>query len=175
MLARGSRLTKERELCCAVLAGCSKWPDFSPAQPRRLFHPPTPSLPRQTLCPGPRLVPCKAAASDHLLPLQGVAGMIPTARVARAQKIIRLHPLRVLRARRAPGRSLSFFSILLGFAGGGQGLVDFPDEAPFNFRDLLCAHAEDASTLGQFFEVGLNAETGDIRRERVKRQHELIP
>ena len=55
-----------------------------------------------------------------------------------------------------------FFSILLGFAEGGQGLVDFPDEAPFNFRDLLRAHAEDASTLRQFFEVGLDAEPGDI-------------
>ena len=41
-----------------------------------------------------------------------------------------------------------FFSILLGFVGGGQSLVDFPDEAPFNFRDFLRAHAEDASTLG---------------------------
>ena len=68
-----------------------------------------------------------------------------------------------------------FFSILLGLVGGGQSLVDFPDEAPFNFRDLFRAHAEDASTLGQFFEVSLDAEPGDIRRERVKRQHELIP
>lgn len=41
-----------------------------------------------------------------------------------------------------------FSSLLLGFAGGGQRLVDFPDEAPFDFRDFLCAHAEDASTLG---------------------------
>ncbi len=68
-----------------------------------------------------------------------------------------------------------FFRSLLGLAGGGQGLVDFPDEAPFNFCDLLCAHAEEASTLGQFFEVGLDAEPGDIRGERMKRQHVLIP
>ena len=68
-----------------------------------------------------------------------------------------------------------FFSILLGLAGGGQSLVDFPDEAPFNFRDLLRAHAEDASTLSQFFKVSLDAEPSDIRGERMKRQHELIP
>jgi len=68
-----------------------------------------------------------------------------------------------------------FFSILLGLVGRGQGLVDFPNETPFNFRDLLCAHAEDAATLGEFFEVGLDAEPGDVRRERVKGQHILIP
>ena len=44
--------------------GCSKRPDFSPAQPWRLFHPPALSLPRQPLRPGTRLVPNKAAASD---------------------------------------------------------------------------------------------------------------
>jgi hypothetical protein len=48
-------------------AGCSKRPDFSPAQPWRLFHPPALSLPRQPLHPGTRLIPCKAAASYHFL------------------------------------------------------------------------------------------------------------
>jgi hypothetical protein len=48
-------------------AGCSKRPDFSPAQPRRLFHPPALNLPRQTLCPGTHLVPSKAAASCHFI------------------------------------------------------------------------------------------------------------
>ena len=47
--------------------GCSKSPDFSPAQPWLLFHPPALSLPRQTLRPGTRLVPSKAAANYHLL------------------------------------------------------------------------------------------------------------
>ena len=42
-------------------AGCSKRPDFSPAHPWRLFHPPALSLPRQTRRPGTRLVPSKAA------------------------------------------------------------------------------------------------------------------
>ena len=58
--------------------------------------------------------------------------------------------------------------------GEAEGLVDFPDEAPFNFCDFLRAHAEDASTLSQFFEVGLDVEPGDIRGERLKRQHVLI-
>jgi hypothetical protein len=31
---------------------------FSPARPRRLLHPPALRLPRQPLCPGPRLFPC---------------------------------------------------------------------------------------------------------------------
>jgi len=48
-------------------AGCSKSPRFSPTQPRRLFHPPALSLPRQTLRPGTRLVPGKAAASCRFL------------------------------------------------------------------------------------------------------------
>ena len=39
-------------------------PDFSPAQPWRLFHPPAPSLPRQTLRPGTRLFPSKTAANE---------------------------------------------------------------------------------------------------------------
>ena len=47
--------------------GCSKRPHFSPAQPWLLFHPPTLSLPRQTLCPRTRLIPCEAAASYHFL------------------------------------------------------------------------------------------------------------
>ena len=55
-----------------------------------------------------------------------------------------------------------FFSILLGFVGGGQGLVDFPEETPLNFRDLLRAHAEDAPSLGQFFKVGFDVESGDV-------------
>ena len=42
-------------------AGCSKRPDFSPAQPWQLFHPPALNLPRQPLRPGTRLVPSKAA------------------------------------------------------------------------------------------------------------------
>ena len=42
-----------------------------------------------------------------------------------------------------------FFSILtVGFAGGGQSLVDFPKETSFNFRDLLRAYAQDAPALG---------------------------
>ena len=48
-------------------AGCSKRPDFSPAQPWQLFHPPALSLPRQPLRPGMRLIPCKAAASYHFI------------------------------------------------------------------------------------------------------------
>ena len=38
---------------------------FSPAQHRRLLHPPALSLPRQPLRPGMRLVPSKAAASEE--------------------------------------------------------------------------------------------------------------
>ena len=45
------------------------------------------------------------------------------------------------------GEKRDFFSILLCFAGRREGLVDFPDETPLNFRDFLCAHAEDAPTL----------------------------
>src|SRR5262245_18514531 len=48
-------------------AGYSKGPDFSPAQPWRLFHPPTLSLPRQTLRPRTRLGPGKAAVSYHFI------------------------------------------------------------------------------------------------------------
>ena len=50
-------------------ASCSKTPTLSPIQPRRLLHPPAPSLPRQPLHPGTRLVPSKAAAIDHVRPL----------------------------------------------------------------------------------------------------------
>jgi hypothetical protein len=46
-------------------AGCSKRPDFSPAQPWRLLHPPALSLPRQPLSPGTRLAPGKAATSEE--------------------------------------------------------------------------------------------------------------
>ncbi len=60
-MALTSRTTKEPR------AGCSKRPDFSPAQPRRLFHPPALSLPRQPLHPGTRLVPGKAAANYHFI------------------------------------------------------------------------------------------------------------
>jgi hypothetical protein len=48
-------------------SGCSKWSLFLPAQPWRLFHPPALSLPRQTLRPGTRLGPCKAAANYPFL------------------------------------------------------------------------------------------------------------
>jgi hypothetical protein len=57
MLAQGPHLTKKRELCCAVLAGCSKWPDFSPAQPLAVTAPAHPesaktaSSPRDAPCP----------------------------------------------------------------------------------------------------------------------------
>ena len=57
-MARTSETTGVRH------AGCSKRPDFSPAQPWRLLHPPALSLPRQPLRPGTRLVPSKAAASE---------------------------------------------------------------------------------------------------------------
>ena len=46
-------------------AGCSKRPDFPPAQPRRLLHPPALKLPRQPLRPGTRRSAGKAAASCH--------------------------------------------------------------------------------------------------------------
>jgi hypothetical protein len=62
-----------------------------------------------------------------------------------------------------------------GFAGGGEGLVDFPNEAPFNFRDFLRAHAKDASTLGEFFKVGFDTQAGHIRGESLKRHYVLIP
>ena len=42
-------------------AGCSKSPDFSPAQPRPLFHPTALSLPRQSLRPWTRCSAGKAA------------------------------------------------------------------------------------------------------------------
>jgi hypothetical protein len=45
------------------LAGYSKRPDFSPAQPWRILHPPVLSLPRQPLRPGTHLIPSKAAAN----------------------------------------------------------------------------------------------------------------
>jgi len=54
-MVRTSRTTGEHR------AGYSKRPDFSPAQPWRLLHPPALSLPRQPLRPGTRLIPCKAA------------------------------------------------------------------------------------------------------------------
>ena len=62
----------------------SKRLDFSPAQPRRLLHPPALSLPRQPLRPGTRLVPCKAAASEearrvdlvHLVCLVHLVGLV---------------------------------------------------------------------------------------------------
>ena len=92
-----------------LIAGCSKRPDFSPAQPRRLFHPPALSLPRQTLCPGTRLFPSKAATSDQnmilssllvislgwgliVIPLRASNEGLLRPRVARAKKIISLHP-----------------------------------------------------------------------------------
>jgi hypothetical protein len=61
-----------------------------------------------------------------------------------------------------PSLLADFFSILLGLAGGGQSLVHFPKEASFNFRNLLRAYAEDAPTLGQFFKVGFDVESGDV-------------
>ena len=75
----------------------------------------------------------------------------------------------------SPQPATSFFSILLGFAGGGQGLIDFSDEAPFNFRNLLCAHAQNSSPLCQLLILGLDAESGDIRGEGMKRHDVLIP
>ncbi len=60
------------------------------------------------------------------------------------------------------------------FTGRGEGFVDFPEEAPLDFCDLLCAHAEHASPLGQLFKVGFDVELGDVRREALKRQHILI-
>ena len=179
-------------------AGCSKRPDFSPAQPRRLLHPPTLSPPRQPLYPRTRLAPIKAAASEEArryVP-RFVWAVRPCNGSWRTEKPPRVFPtsekllfdVEPLSEARTPhgrkrvsarwggaGEKSDFFSILLGLAGGGQGLVDFPDEAPFNFRDFLRAHAEDTSTLGQFFEVGLDAEPGDIRGERLKRQDILIP
>ena len=47
------------------ISGCSKRPDFSPAQPWRSFHPPALSLPRQTLYPETHPVPSKAVASEE--------------------------------------------------------------------------------------------------------------
>jgi hypothetical protein len=72
-------------------AGCSKRPDFSPAQPRRLLHPPALSLPRQPLHPGTCLFPNKADASDQRWSVQAYSLTFPqdcpdespTARVAR--------------------------------------------------------------------------------------------
>jgi len=58
-IVRTSRTTGEQR------AGSSKGPAFSPAQPRRLLHPPTLSLPRQTLRPRTRLFPNKAAVSEE--------------------------------------------------------------------------------------------------------------
>ena len=44
---------------------------------RRLLHPPALSLPRQPLCPGTRLIPSKAAASEgpQAYPLGYVEGL----------------------------------------------------------------------------------------------------
>ncbi len=47
-------------------AGCSKRPDFSPAQPRPILHPPALSLPRQPLRPGTRPIPGKAGVAIAL-------------------------------------------------------------------------------------------------------------
>ena len=163
--------------------GYSKRPDFSPAQPRRLLHPPTLSPPRQPLCPRTRLAPIKAAASAEAR--RYVPHFVWAVRLCngswRTEKPSRVLPISekllfdVEPLSEARTMLADLLSILLGLAGGGHGLVDFPDEAPFNFRNLLCAHAEDASTLGQFFEVGLDAEPGDIRGESIKRQDILIP
>jgi len=49
------------------ISGCSKRLNFSPTQPRRVFHPFALSLPRQTLRPGTRLCPNKAAAIYSIL------------------------------------------------------------------------------------------------------------
>ena len=89
--------------------GCSKSPDFSPTQPWRLFHPPAQSLPRQTLCPGTRLVPSNAAAGSLPIPytsLKGSGRGCPLLRASSDHGFI----VGALRARRAPGRSPPNFS-----------------------------------------------------------------
>jgi hypothetical protein len=72
-------------------AGYSKRPRFSPAQPRRLFHPPALSLPRQPLHPRTRLVPSKAAASYHLFLRGGWARAFRFPNFPRGSRKIVLH------------------------------------------------------------------------------------
>ena len=87
-------------------AGCSKRPDFSPAQLWGLLHPPALSLPRQPLRPGTRLVPCKAAASEE------------------ARRTLRyVEPLSAARMKLA-----DFFSILLEGPSGGANQIKIVGE-----------------------------------------------
>ncbi len=60
-MPKGSSLRRR----CTIASGCSKRPDFSPTQPRRLCHPTALSLPRQPLDPGTRRSAGKAAASEE--------------------------------------------------------------------------------------------------------------
>ena len=95
-------------------AGCSKRPDFSPAQPWRLLHPPALSLPRQPLCPETRLIPSKAAANVLRRFFQACSCTLP--RMTRMSPPLRAtfspaHPLArrdvpVARARAFGGRAL---------------------------------------------------------------------
>ena len=61
-------------------AGYSKSPDVSPAQPWRATSPTRLSLPRQPPRPWTRLIPSKAAASDHHYLPRGWLDESPTAR-----------------------------------------------------------------------------------------------
>ena len=76
-----------------------KKPTFSPAQSRRLLHPPALSLPRQPLRPGTRLGPVKAAASNQRWFFQACSCTLP--RMARMSP-----PLRATVFTRAPTGTL---------------------------------------------------------------------
>ena len=122
-----------------------KWPDFSPSQPRRLLHPPAQSLPSQPLCPGTRLVPGKAVASEQRLPFQACSCTLP--RMARRSPPLRasneglLRP-RVARAqgthRAIPPLLADFFSILLDRDGNG---LDDVEHHTLRLLEALCPHA----------------------------------
>ena len=134
MLARGSRLTKKRELCCAAANELPESASFSvPRSPRRI------------------------AANTP--------GNWFTSRTVHSE-IVWLPCESGVQSQKAGSAS--------DFTGRGEGFVDFPEEAPLDFRDLLHAHTEYASPLGQLFKVGLDVELRDVRREALKRQHILI-
>ena len=90
--------------------GMLKKASFSPAQPRRILHPPALRLPRQPLRPGTRLVPSKAAA----LRLTLVSRFTPyVSRLLGVQRERRMGKGASRRAWVGRVRSLAFLSILL--------------------------------------------------------------
>ena len=88
-MREASKIGTTREDDTSVLSSLDARTTCRNDQLGQISHPPIPATisparpesAKASSRPGTRLVPCKAAAGDHLLLLQGVAEMIPTARV----------------------------------------------------------------------------------------------